>query len=407
MTSLHSQVNPIQGAPVAGHLGRTPWHKSTVKITLGKEVWEWEYEYEAVSALNPQFWRCAKLKGALPGPSQMKIEIIALKAGIIPGIVAAITGDEGEVVGSTVVDLEDRWYCEEWQTETINKPREIRDLYKASEPGLSVGKLQLFVDAFTQVDAPDWPVKDVNISGRQMPLELRVIVWNLKEVAPKDGYTSNVRVSTAILGWGKNKETDTDNGVKVSRNAMFNYRLKYKGLKYPSPDPTYPAKDFILRIQVWADDFLGVAPPQAIAEGFLCLGELFRECMQRNLGKPSPDDMEIVPLRGDKDGDVESDEEGVKYPFKWFQLCHPGGPGCKTNKNFKKVGYDFAKNAQASIQLTVQVRPLSARETFGRCCLVRLHAIPVHLSTTLAVTLEYRCRRRPVLILPCNAVRGR
>jgi len=34
-------------------------------------------------------------------------------------------------------------------------------------------------------------------------------VWNLKEVAPKDGYTSNVRVSTAMLGWGKDKETDT------------------------------------------------------------------------------------------------------------------------------------------------------------------------------------------------------
>ena len=77
--------------------------------------------------------------------------MVALKAGIIPGIVSAITGDEGEVVGSTTVDLEDRWYCEEWQTETINKPREIRDLYKASEPGLSVGKLQLLVDAYTQV----------------------------------------------------------------------------------------------------------------------------------------------------------------------------------------------------------------------------------------------------------------
>ena len=39
-----------------------------------------------------------------------------------------------------------------------------------------------------------------------------------------------------------------------------------------------------------------------------------------------------------------------------YRLCHPGGPGCKTNKNFKKTGYDFDKNSQAQIQLTVQVR---------------------------------------------------
>ena len=45
-------------------------------------------------------------------------------------------------------------YCQEWQTETMSKPREIRELYRPEEPGLSVGKLQLFVDAFTQVYAP-------------------------------------------------------------------------------------------------------------------------------------------------------------------------------------------------------------------------------------------------------------
>ena len=33
---------------------------------------------------------------------------------------------------------------------------------------------------------------------------------------------------------------------------MFNYRLKYKGLQYPSPDPTFPAKDFLLLVQVCA-----------------------------------------------------------------------------------------------------------------------------------------------------------
>jgi len=44
----------------------------------------------------------------------------------------------------------------------------------------------------------------------------------------------------------------------------------------------------LLCCQVWADDFLGIAPSQAIAEGLLNLGELFRECMQVRTLNPKP-----------------------------------------------------------------------------------------------------------------------
>jgi hypothetical protein len=201
-------------------------------------------------------------------------------------------------------------------------------------------------------DAADKPPKDVNIAGRQMPLEMRLIIWNLKNCCPKSGYTSDIKVVNDLQGWGKVKETDFDCGVKVSRNAMFNYRIKFKGIKFPCPDPTCPAKDFILKMTVWHSNLLGES---AIAEGMLPLQPLFLDCMQRNLGKGSPDDMEIVTLTPDKDGDIEADEEGTKYQYKWFKLCHPGGPGCKTNRNFKQPGYDFVKNAQAEIQVTIQV----------------------------------------------------
>ena len=143
-----------------------------------------------------------------------------------------------------------------------------------------------------------------------------------------------------MLGWGKVKETDTDGLVKVSRNAMFNYRIKFKGIKFPSPDPTVPAKDFILKMTVWSTQLLG--GEDAVAEGLLPLQPLFLDCMQvyhshlsaadavlsrtrvesivfctfaraicmhvlltwwsilqRNLGKASPDDMEIVTLEPD------------------------------------------------------------------------------------------------------------
>ena len=158
---------------------------------------------------------------------------------------------------------------------------------------------------------------------------------------------SNIKVVNDLLGWGKVKETDTDGLVKVSRNAMFNYRIKFKGIKFPSPDPTVPAKDFILKMTVWSTQLLG--GEDAVAEGLLPLQPLFLDCMQvchshllaadavssrtrldslafllclchvtwrpiwqRNLGKGSPDDMEIVTLEPDS-----------SCPFSRAPLCVP------------------------------------------------------------------------------------
>jgi len=330
-----------------------------VELRLGMPLpaakWKWTNFYDPVKSLNPHFYRCATIKAQLPGPSQLHVTLLDNVDFMGLGL-----GDmqpflfQPKLIGETVVDLEDRWFCEEWAQKTVNKPRETRDLFNPSKPGISVGKMMIMVDMCLNVDASDKPQKDVNIAGRQMPLEMRLIIWNLRNCAPKSGYTSDIKVVNNLLGWGKVKETDQDCGVKVSRNAMFNFRLKFKGIKFPSPDPTVPAKDFILKMSVWHEDLLS---SHAIAEGLLPLQPLFLDCMQRNLGKASPDDMEIVTLSPDKDGDVEADEEGTKYPFKWFTLCHPGGPGCKTNKDFKQPGYDFVKNGQAEIQVTIQVLP--------------------------------------------------
>jgi len=330
-----------------------------VELQLGgphpAKRWKWTDFYDPVKSLNPHFYRCAEVVAKLPGPSQLHV---CLYDDIqFMGILSLEPLFGLKKIGETVIDLEDRWFCEEWAQKTVHKPRETRDLFNPERPGISVGKMMVMMDMVMRVDAEDKPAKDVNIAGRQMPLEMRLIVWNLRNCAPKDGYTSDIKVVSDLLGWGKVKETDTDAGVKVSRNAMFNFRIKFKGIKFPSPDPTVPAKDFVLKISVWHQDFLTGLIEHSIAEGLLPLQPLFLDCMQRNLGKPSPDDMEIVTLPPDKDGDVEADEEGTKYPFKWFKLNHPGGPGCKTNKNFKQPGYDFEKNCQAEIQITIQVMP--------------------------------------------------
>uniref|UniRef100_A0A7S4U7T2 C2 domain-containing protein n=1 Tax=Guillardia theta TaxID=55529 RepID=A0A7S4U7T2_GUITH len=326
-----------------------------IEVTLGDEKWKWRDFYDPITALNPQFFRCAKIPGKLPGPSLLHIRLMEeANLGLLQPVLGNLVGGD-RVIGETIVDLEDRWFCEEWAKKTVNKPRETRDLYNQNRPGITVGKMLVIVDAVLRVDVDDYPEKDINIAGRQMPLEMRMIVWNLKSCAPKNGYTSDVIIRAEMMGWGRVKETDTDYGVKVSRNAMFNYRIKFKGLKFPCPDPTVPAKDFILKLTVWHDSLLG--GQHAIAEGLLPLQPLFLDCMQRNLGKTSADDMEIVSLQPESSRHMGVDEEGTKYPFRWFRLCHPGGPGCKTNKDFRAPGYDFKRNYQCEIQLTIQIMP--------------------------------------------------
>jgi hypothetical protein len=172
------------------------WFSKSVQLRLGQpnpsKKWEWSFYYDPVKSLNPQFYRPAVFEAKLPGPSQLHLALLddvqffGLTLPTVPGVDLPFGT---KMIGETVIDLEDRWFCEEWCERTINKPREVRDLYNPAHPGISVGKLMVMVDMKQRVDAEDMPVKNIDIAGRQMPIEMRLIIWNLKNCAPKNGYT--------------------------------------------------------------------------------------------------------------------------------------------------------------------------------------------------------------------------
>lgn len=49
-----------------------------------------------------------------------------------------------------------------------------------------------------------------------------------------------------LLGVGRRKETDVHKSVKKRSFGMFNYRLKWKNIRFPNPNLS-----FLLRIQVF------------------------------------------------------------------------------------------------------------------------------------------------------------
>ncbi len=154
-----------------------------------------------VKSLNPSFFYVFQFKQCLlPGPSQLKIQLLDGKFNALSG-----AADDTRLIGETVIDLEDRWFCKDWR-DVKYKPREVRDLVNEDAfPGVSQGKLSLFIDMVDQNKAEENPIEDIQVLGKTLNMEMRVIVWNTRDTAPKDSYTSDVYVSCEMLGSGDPK----------------------------------------------------------------------------------------------------------------------------------------------------------------------------------------------------------
>ena len=81
---------------------------------------------QVVKSLSPNFFWVGVFKDCtIPGPSQLTLE---LNDGKVSGGQVGYT----RVVGRTVIDLEDRWFCQNWRDVKF-KPREVRDLVNEEE----------------------------------------------------------------------------------------------------------------------------------------------------------------------------------------------------------------------------------------------------------------------------------
>jgi len=257
--------------------------------------------------LNPEFNQTVIFQNLrLPGHSFLKISVLG-------------KGTFTYEIGSTTVDLEDRWFCNSWR-DMLHKPIEIRTLRKEGSD-VSVGKMECMIDLLPSAEAVQRPALNLAMSSRKQKLNLRVIIWNAANVVPLGGYTTDVFVVCHLLGeYGQvedHQETDVHPSCKQDELANFNYRLKFKKQDFPNPK-----KIFMLRLQLWEKNLI---TNKGVAEGLLPIESVFRECAERNLGRASADEMESCFLPGLDPKDVERvpDADGgpdFVYPFRWFVL---------------------------------------------------------------------------------------
>lgn len=153
-------------------------------------------------------------------------------------------GDDS--IGTTSVDLEDRFFSPEWQS-IKNKPIEFRQLYHPSS-SISQGVVKCWVE-----------IHPTNLPDDQQPLiydikpkppeefEVRLVIWDTEDLKMMDAEGTSDAYGRAFFD-SKEEVHETDTHYRCSSGkASFNYRLIYH-IKHPR-------KDYNMTLQMYDRDF--------------------------------------------------------------------------------------------------------------------------------------------------------
>eukprot|EP01053_Blabericola_migrator_P009021 Blabericola_migrator_1__9020@NODE_47_length_16538_cov_123_101147_g43_i0_p1_GENE_NODE_47_length_16538_cov_123_101147_g43_i0NODE_47_length_16538_cov_123_101147_g43_i0_p1_ORF_typecomplete_len706_score122_28Ferlin_C/PF16165_5/2e02Ferlin_C/PF16165_5/1_5e12C2/PF00168_30/0_007C2/PF00168_30/3e05_NODE_47_length_16538_cov_123_101147_g43_i033835500 len=134
----------------------------------------------------PVYNKCYNLATDLPRNSVLSMSLMQTGA------------MQDEVVGSTHVDLEDRWWNPEYRKMVSDGtvPIEQRHLRRPGEP-LSRGILRVWVDLLTKAEAQSRPVASLS-NAEAEPFQLRVVVWGLRGLPMGDSSTISFSVQGAF-----------------------------------------------------------------------------------------------------------------------------------------------------------------------------------------------------------------
>lgn len=177
---------------------------------------------------TPEFYHIEERDIQLPVDSRLEVRVMDF--------------DEtaNTVIGSTVIDLEDRWHSRAWRkiNEMQQTPMENRPLYTAEIPGKNRGALEMWIEMVDSTMAGDVQAADIR-KPAEIEVEVRFVIWGTNAVkCYKEDYT-NVRISTKMdcqQYHGEHPETQaTDIHYNCQDgNAVFNWRVVYNKIQMPT-----------------------------------------------------------------------------------------------------------------------------------------------------------------------------
>lgn len=214
--------------------------------------------------LHPQFNKCHAFGSVrFPDHCVMTLSLVEVTSARFG------SGASETVIGSTEIDLEDRWFNSHYQemVTTDEVPIESRHL-QTSGSVFSKGHIRLWLDIMYNqrqaCPAPDAFAQERPIeslpSTDPLPFELRVAVFKVVDIQPPEGNSEpSVKASGKMtLDDGKDlfEETDTHFGCDDG-TATLNWRLVFKNVMIPCKQPR-------LTVQIWNDNML--ASDEVLAE---------------------------------------------------------------------------------------------------------------------------------------------
>jgi hypothetical protein len=163
--------------------------------------------------LNPDFYTSYEFEAMIPGDSEIQISVFDYDA-----------IGSNEIIGSTVIDIENRWLNPSWRS-MQNKPIEIRPL-KVVSSRANQGSLEMWVDMFTESLAKITPKHHIE-PPKPEAWELRVIIWKTAKCVNKDEGSSDLYVSCQLEGDASSKQNTDTHWKSEDGTGNFNYRMKF------------------------------------------------------------------------------------------------------------------------------------------------------------------------------------
>jgi len=171
--------------------GRPAKSDPYIRVTLGKFKFD-DREHAQDDMTDVDLYQVVEINAELPGSSQLTVEIMDKD-----------TIGSDDLIGKTVIDLEDRWFDKRWQDygeenmilpgkdpndETKvrwkTKPIERRTIYQGSSTQ-GQGIFECWLDIMRPEEAQAFPCDDVHLPPTQM-FEVRVVIWKSKDVPAMD-----------------------------------------------------------------------------------------------------------------------------------------------------------------------------------------------------------------------------
>jgi len=143
------------------------------------------------------------------------------------------------LIGSTILDLEDRWHSRSWRKVNARQeiPRENRPLSTAEVPGKNRGSIEMWVEMIESQRAADLKASPL-VKPPELEIEIRIVVWDcIKVKLVKEDYV-NVQVQATLdcnaYNGEHKKVQDTDiHYMSKDGIAIFNWRMVYPRIKMP------------------------------------------------------------------------------------------------------------------------------------------------------------------------------